>query len=82
MQHELIFMADKTLTKKDKSGDFRIIELHDPVSLEKVSFFVEPSQIIDTTGIVFKDKVKVTYGNIIRFGRPQTILEKLEKVKF
>jgi len=79
LEKEMIFKKDES--GKGKSGrPFRVVELHDPQSLENVPCFIQEGTFVDTTGIMFKDRVTASFGMDIVFGRPQMVLKSI-KVK-
>ena len=80
MQKEMIFKSENEGTsKKPPYRNFRVIELHDPITLDNVSFFQRDGYIIPTEGLKFKDRVIASVGMDIVYGKLQSILVGLRK---
>jgi len=57
-----------------------MIELHDPSTLENVSFFIREGSSVSTTGINFKDRVLASFGMEVVYGKLQPALHQLKKL--
>ncbi|MDO3682095.1 hypothetical protein [Paenibacillus ehimensis] len=76
---EFLFKGEMSGTSKKSGNPYRSIELHDPNSLENMSFFLDPGNSVNTTGIQFRDKVFAEFAMEFRFGKLQPILKNLKK---
>lgn len=83
MEQAMVFKKDFTGVTKNGGRPFRTIELHDPLTLENTTFFLNENLMdnIDTSGIKFKDKVVATFqvGNFN--GQPRLDLVGLKKLQ-
>lgn len=79
MQKEFIFKSDHTGVSRKNNRDFRVVELHDPVTLENTRFFIRDGQHVSTSGINFKDKVIALFEMDIMFGKPDVVLQSIRK---
>lgn len=79
MTKEFVFKKDETGTSKKSGGSFRVVELHDPTTLENTPFFIREGQNVSTVGIQFKDKVVASFGMDIIYGKAQLVLQSLIK---
>lgn len=76
---EMIFKKDENGTSKKTGNSFRVVELHDPATLDNISLFIREGTFVDTTGIQFKDKVHASFGMDFVFGKPQMVLKDIKK---
>lgn len=79
MEKPFVFKKDDTGKSKKTGRDFRVIELHDPNTLENTSFFVRDHQTINTAGIQFKDKVIASFTMDIMYGRAELVITAIRK---
>lgn len=76
---EFIFKSDHTGKSKKSGQDFRVIELHDPVTLDNTRFFIRDGQNVSTSGINFGMKVIAAFGMDIVYGRTELVLQSIRK---
>lgn len=79
MEKPFVFKKDDTGKSKKTGRDFRVIELHDPNTLENTSFFVRDHVNISTHGLQFKDKVIASFQMDIMFGRAELVIMSIRK---
>jgi hypothetical protein len=80
IKQEFVFKQDRSGKSKKSGNDYRQIELHDPSTLDNVSFFIDVNSNVNTTGLNFKDRVVAEFTMQLRFGQLQPILESLKKI--
>lgn len=78
MEQQFLFKSSFTGTKKNSTEQFTIIELHDPLTLENITFF-PPVNSINTNGMVLKTPVKATLQMSVFNGKPTMVLNSLVK---
>jgi len=74
-----IFKQSQKGTSKTSGRPYHIVELHDPNSLENVKFFLPPESTIDTSSMIFKDKVSATIQPTFKDGKIEQALVSLKK---
>lgn len=79
IKQEFLFKSEMSGTSKKTGNSYHSIELHDPNSLENMSFFLEPGNSLNTTGILFRDKVIAEFAMEFKFGKLQPVLKNLKK---
>jgi len=80
MEQRYLFKSDFTGTsKKAPFNQFRIIVLHDPVTLENTEFFHDVNIPLDTTGLKLKDPVIVTHSIRNFQGKPNLQISAIRK---
>jgi hypothetical protein len=77
---EFIFKGESRGTSKKSGQAYHMIELHDPSTLENVSFFIREGSSVSTTGINFKDRVLASFGMEVVYGKLQPALHQLKKL--
>lgn len=78
---QMVFKSYKEDTSKKSGKPYRMVELHDPQSLDNVSFFLDAESPITVEGLQLHDKVTATFGMEVRFGRIQPVLQGLRKAQ-
>jgi hypothetical protein len=79
---EHLFLKDFTgKSKKPPFNDFRLIELHDPETLENVSYFLPSDSTIPKGIFQLKQKVQATFGKQVMFGEAKLVLKSLNIVQ-
>lgn len=79
MKQTMVFKKDYTGTSR-AGQPFRTIELHDPVTLDNTTFFIQAGVLIDSTGINFRDKVEAELQMGTYNGKPTLNLIGLKKL--
>lgn len=75
----MLFKSYKEDISKKSGNPYRMVELHDPESLDNVSFFLDADSPISVEGLKLRDKVEVMFGMDVRYGRIQPVLQSLKK---
>lgn len=79
LTRDFIFKSDHTGTSKKSGQPYRVIELHDPVSLDNTRFFIRDGQNVSTSGINFGMKVVASFGMDIVYGKTELALQSIRK---
>lgn len=74
---EMLFKEEVKGVSKKTGEPYRMVVLHDPATLENISFFLNDDSNISVTGLKFKDKVKAVFELGFQYGRPQMQLNSL-----
>lgn len=77
---QMVFKEENKGTSKKSGNPFHMIVLHDPETLENISFFLRDGSRVSAEGLKFKDKVNATFTMEFEFGRLQPVLQSLAKV--
>ena len=77
---QMLFKEENKGISKKSGNAFHMLVLHDPDTLENISFFLREDSKLDTKNILFKDKVNATFTMEFEFGRLQPVLQSLAKV--
>lgn len=80
IRKEFIFKQAVEGTSKRSNKPYRMVELHDPKTLENTKFFLREDSKVNTSGLNFRDRVVATFSADTTFGRLEFVLESLEKV--
>lgn len=80
-QKEMLFKSFTEGTGRKTGKPYRMVELHDPVSLDNVQFFLDDSSTVSVDGLQLRDKVIATFGMDVRYGRVQPVLQSLKKAQ-
>lgn len=80
IKKEFVFKQAVEGTSKRSNKPYRMVELHDPKTLENTKFFLREGSTVNTTGLNFRDRVLATFSADITFGRLEFVLESLEKI--
>lgn len=80
IKQEFLFKGEMSGTSKKSGRPYHQVELHDPNTLENMSFFLEQNSSVNTTGILFRDKVVAEFSMEFRFGNLQPVLQKIQKI--
>jgi len=76
---EMLFKEYTQGTSRKSGNDYRMVVLHDPVSLDNISFFLDNDSPVSVAGLQLRDKVTASFGMEFRFGRLQPVLIDLKK---
>lgn len=77
---QMVFKEETKGTSKKSGKDFHMLVLHDPETLENISFFLREDSSVTAEGIKFKEKVNATFTMEFEYGRLQPVLQSLTKV--
>lgn len=75
----MLFKEFNAGTSKKSGNEFRMVVLHDPLSLDNISFFLDADSPVSVQGLQLRDKVVASFGMEFRFGRLQPVLIDLKK---
>lgn len=76
---QMLFKEENQGTSKKSGKDFHMVVLHDPETLENITFFLRDDSKVSAEGIRLKDKVNATFTMEFEFGRLQPVLQSLTK---
>lgn len=71
---EMLFKEYVEGIGKRSQNPYRMVVLHDPVSLDNISFFLDEQSNVNVNGLKLRDKVKATFTMEFRYGRLQPVL--------
>lgn len=74
---QMLFKEEVTGTSKKTGEPYRMIVLHDPETLDNISFFIDQDSKISVTGLKLKDKVNANFEIGFKYGKPQMLLNSL-----
>lgn len=80
MTQDFLFKEDQQGTSKKTGKPFRILTLHDPVTLDNAEFFLDEESPISTNGFKLRDKVRASFTMQMRWGKLTTVITALEKL--
>lgn len=75
---DMLFKEYSEGISKKNGNPYRMVVLHDPVSLDNVSFFIEEHSSISVAGFKLKDKVKAAFSMEFKYGRLQPVLQSIK----
>lgn len=76
---QLVFKQEVTGTARKTGKPFRMVELHDPRSLENTKFFLREGSSVNAHGLAFGDKVLASFSAEILYGKMEFVLDALQK---
>lgn len=76
---QMLFKEFQEGISKKSGNPYRMVVLHDPKSLDNISFFLEENSSINVNGLQLRDKVEAIFSMEFRYGRLQPVLQSIKK---
>lgn len=81
MEKSYVFKSYREGTTKASGKPYKMLELHDPNTLENTTYYLKEHQVINHTTYKLHDKVTVTHGIETFNGKAQLTVEAMRKAQ-